>query len=190
MPEGSGDHIRIGDAERRSCEAQLNDAVGRGLLTLAEYESRVGAVWSSSTRGELAAVVHDLPPAAVPAPAAARPPTRQGRALAVAAGTVVALAVGAAALTAGGSDVDGGGVGDRVVVVPAGATEFRVPSGVGTVEVIVPDGYRATTTDVRGVGNVVCRAACTREAPRTLRITSDGRVGDVIIQTREEHAAP
>src|SRR4051794_27274666 len=55
--------LRIGDAERRACDEQLNAAVGAGLLTLEEYEARVGAVWSARTAGELAELVRDLPPA-------------------------------------------------------------------------------------------------------------------------------
>ena len=62
--------MRVGDAERWAVDAQLQQAVGEGLLTLPEYEERAAQVWASRTRGELETVTRDLPiPPPAPAPA-------------------------------------------------------------------------------------------------------------------------
>ncbi|OLT34463.1 hypothetical protein BJF84_18435 [Rhodococcus sp. CUA-806] len=53
--------LRVGTAEREEVARVLGSAMAEGRLTLAEYEQRLDAVWSSSTRGELAVVTDDLP---------------------------------------------------------------------------------------------------------------------------------
>ena len=78
--------VRIGDTERTAVDARLQQAVGDGQITLAEYQERAGAVWQSRTRDELDVTTRDLPaPAAatrvVPLTPGRRPRTR--RALAV-----------------------------------------------------------------------------------------------------------
>ncbi|MET0190128.1 MAG: DUF1707 domain-containing protein [Pseudonocardia sediminis] len=52
---------RIGDAERERTAALLGEHVGDGRLQLAEFEERVGAAYAARTRGDLDAVVADLP---------------------------------------------------------------------------------------------------------------------------------
>lgn len=61
--------IRASDGERQEIAARLNDAVGKGQLTLAEFSERVDTALAARTRGELEQVVADLPAAAVPAAA-------------------------------------------------------------------------------------------------------------------------
>lgn len=53
--------VRVGDAERRAVDERLHRAVGDGVLSLSEYDERARDVWAARTRGELAAVVRDLP---------------------------------------------------------------------------------------------------------------------------------
>lgn len=53
--------LRVGTAEREAVARHLGTAMAEGRLTLFEYEERVGKVWSSATRGELAQVTADLP---------------------------------------------------------------------------------------------------------------------------------
>ncbi len=55
------DRLRVGTAEKESVARLLGSAMAEGRLTLAEYEDRVGHVWASTTRGELARVTFDLP---------------------------------------------------------------------------------------------------------------------------------
>jgi hypothetical protein len=60
--------LRVGDRERREVDAQLQAAVGDGVLTLAEYDERAGLLWRARTRRELDALVADLPGAVPPSP--------------------------------------------------------------------------------------------------------------------------
>lgn len=323
LPNGDDD-LRVGDAERRAVDERLHRAVGDGLLTLSEYEERAGDVWGARTRGELAAVVRDLPGAprpafvAVPvgggrrrsvavmgeerlagpvapgeavegyavmgkttldlrrddlpadvrvravavmgevevlvpdgaavhlsgaalmaqrsvqlAPAVAGGPqvhltaravmgsvtVRSGAGAPVAAqpvpwGPYPAVAqvavrhparrlprhkklmlAGIAVVALGGLGVFGDSgrehrrprFGDETLSVPAGATEFAVPGGVGDVTVIVPDGVRAFVDDGEGVGDLTCALACTGASRQEVRIVVRHRVGDVEIQSATEH---
>jgi hypothetical protein len=53
--------IRASDGERDAVAATLSTAVGKGQLTLAEFSTRLDAVYASKTRGELDRMVADLP---------------------------------------------------------------------------------------------------------------------------------
>lgn len=62
------DAQRIGDAERQDADRRLQQAVGTGRITLAEYEQRVQQVWRAATAADLAEVLDDLyPPPGDPA---------------------------------------------------------------------------------------------------------------------------
>ncbi len=77
MDSGPNDHLRVSDAERAKVGQLLERAVAEGMITLDEFSERYDAALAARTRGELAAVVADLPiapPSTVPAshlPAAA-----------------------------------------------------------------------------------------------------------------------
>jgi hypothetical protein len=79
------DDLRVGNPERERAITLLNDAFSSGYLEISEFEERSGVVYSAKTRGELRAVLSQLPnagllfndppvaanvPAAAPAPAA------------------------------------------------------------------------------------------------------------------------
>ncbi|MBY4129467.1 DUF1707 domain-containing protein [Rhodococcus fascians] len=53
--------LRVSNGEREVVVNTLGQAMSEGRLTLVEYEQRLDAVWASTTRGDLAEVVHDLP---------------------------------------------------------------------------------------------------------------------------------
>lgn len=72
MDSGQHDHLRVSDAERARVGQLLERAVGEGMITLDEFTERYDAALAARTRGELSAVVADLPLAA-PAPAPPRP---------------------------------------------------------------------------------------------------------------------
>jgi uncharacterized protein DUF1707 len=57
----TNDDVRIGDAEREQVAQRLHVHVGSGRLDLAEFEQRIDAAYQARTRGELAAVLADLP---------------------------------------------------------------------------------------------------------------------------------
>jgi hypothetical protein len=59
--------IRVSDAERNVVVEQLNQAVGEGRLTLAEFEDRVQGVLAARTRDDIAPFTADLPAAAAAA---------------------------------------------------------------------------------------------------------------------------
>lgn len=95
--------LRIGDAERDFALAALREHHVAGRLDLAEFEQRAAAAMTARTEDELTPLFRDLPrlgwrlPAAPPAPAPARQPSRRQRWPWV----VIATGVGAAVLAAG-----------------------------------------------------------------------------------------
>ncbi|AWT56667.1 DUF1707 SHOCT-like domain-containing protein [Mycolicibacterium smegmatis] len=75
MDPVSGDNLRVSDAERTQVRHALERAVGAGMLTLDEFTERVDIALAARTRGELNAVLADLPdPTAPMAPAVQRRP--------------------------------------------------------------------------------------------------------------------
>ena len=58
------DAFRVGDRDREQAVAVLQDAVGGGYIDLGEFEERSQTVFAAKTRGELRAVLMDLPTAA------------------------------------------------------------------------------------------------------------------------------
>ncbi len=68
--------VRIGDAEREHVVAALGQHLSVGRLTMSEFESRLDTVYAARTRGELDAVLADLPTTAPPPPHP--PPPRPG----------------------------------------------------------------------------------------------------------------
>lgn len=53
--------FRVGNADREQVAGLLQQAVGQGMLTLDEFSDRMDAALAARTRGELSAVVMDLP---------------------------------------------------------------------------------------------------------------------------------
>lgn len=58
--------IRASDADRERVAAILRGAAGQGLLTLAEVDERLAAVYAAKHRAELAPLTADLPDAGRP----------------------------------------------------------------------------------------------------------------------------
>jgi hypothetical protein len=59
----SGNEMRIGDAEREAAAAELREHYASGRLTLDELNDRVDKVFAAKTRGDLNALMTDLPSA-------------------------------------------------------------------------------------------------------------------------------
>ena len=77
------DQIRVSDVDRKAVQELLHNAHAEGLITLAEFDTRVGAAWQAVNRGDLARLTADLPavvPAAAPVPVVRQPraPRRRG----------------------------------------------------------------------------------------------------------------
>lgn len=60
--------LRASDADRAATQDRLRRAVADGQLDLSEFDQRCAQAWSSRTRGDLAAVVRDLPEPLPPPP--------------------------------------------------------------------------------------------------------------------------
>ena len=72
--------LRASDAERESAVTLLREHGAAGRLDVAELEERVAGAYAATTRGDLAALLRDLPDARLPAPP--RPAARPERAAA------------------------------------------------------------------------------------------------------------
>ena len=57
----SADEMRASDADREKVVHALQEQVGEGRLTLAEFEERSGEAYGAKTVGELRALFKDLP---------------------------------------------------------------------------------------------------------------------------------
>jgi hypothetical protein len=67
------DDLRASDAERERVVEHLRAHAGEGRLTIEELDERVGRVYATTTRRQLAALTADLP-----RPRRPRPPARDG----------------------------------------------------------------------------------------------------------------
>ena len=76
MAGGTGDEIRVSDAEREAVLKVLGEHAAIGRLTLDELEERSGKALAAKTRGELAKLTADLPGGELTRPAPSRRPVR------------------------------------------------------------------------------------------------------------------
>lgn len=67
--------MRVSDVDRKAAADRLHRAHDDGMITLSEFDSRVGAAWQAATRGELARLTADIPdnPHPTPQPVPPRP---------------------------------------------------------------------------------------------------------------------
>ncbi|MCV7430483.1 DUF1707 SHOCT-like domain-containing protein [Mycolicibacterium bacteremicum] len=79
MVSGSDDHLRVSDADRSRVNGLLERAVSEGMLTLDEFADRTDSVLAARTRGELRAVLSDLPAQQLGVPARPHLPPEQLR---------------------------------------------------------------------------------------------------------------
>ncbi|TFV57225.1 DUF1707 domain-containing protein [Mycobacterium sp. PS03-16] len=169
---GTGDaHMRISDADRTGVRRILERAVGEGMLTLDEYSDRVDHVLAARTRGDLDAVLHDLPfgravaPATAPAQLRARMTTvsRKGR-------WTVPPRI---SLNTRMCDTS---LDFRSAVLQSSVVEIEVDDYCSSTEIIVPDD---ATADIAGIetvaGSATVRVAASPPSPR-LHVVLRGRV--------------
>jgi len=154
--------LRVGDRERRAVDDRLLAAVGDGVLTLAEYDERSGALWQARTRAELDELVADLPDEAAPAagatPAVVGDPGTPRRAVAVMSEDRMSGQVAA------GQDVQGWALMGKAVVdlrrddLP-GRVHVLARSVMGEVEVLVPPGAAVHLTGFSVMGERTAEVA-------------------------------
>jgi Domain of unknown function (DUF1707) len=192
--------LRIGDRERRTADAHLQQAHADGVLTLTEYDERAAQCWAARTQSELDELVRDLPPYR-PSPEETRDALatlpRSVRRMVPESGSAPAKSlgqriggalVGVAALGAlvfVGSNVvtaaDGAAVfGNRQITVAPGQDRVEVGMIFGRVDVIVPEGMRARPTGAVVFGSTDCALACTGTGPEVV-VDATGAFGSVDI---------
>ena len=176
---------RVGDAERWAVDARLQQAVGDGMITLAEYEQRAGQVWAATTRGDLDLVVRDLPaPAPVPAPAPAGP-VRPRRTLALMGGDElrgpVAPGQGLEAYA-----VMGGALVDlRRDDLPA-EVRVRAVAVMGGIEVLVPRGVEVHLSGLSVMGGRELRLDAPRPGAPVVHVDAYAVMGGVEVKHGKE----
>lgn len=128
--------IRVGDDDRDRAVSRLREACGEGRLTLEEFTDRMGAAFAATTRGDLDALVADLPVGGSPSSVTAA----RSWVVAVFGGNDKrgrwAVAPDLKVISVfGGCDVD-----LREAVVPSGEVTVTSVSVFGGNDVIVPEG--------------------------------------------------
>jgi hypothetical protein len=168
--------LRASDADRERAVAILQAATADGRVSSAELEERLEQVYSAKSRGELAAVVKDLQPAApaVP-PATARDLgvlagfTRDGR------WVVGAEYRGTAVISSGVIDL-------REAEFTGPGTTIRVNSWVGTVYVVVPENAGVHIAGSGILGNFKQDRPGTDFAPsHQITVTGVAVLGNVLV---------
>ncbi len=174
-PDDTG-RLRVSDAEREHAVQALNRAVGQGRITLAEFEERMRTAVAARTRGELDAVLRDLPEAALPP---LLPAVRKES---------VHLRAGVGDLRRRGHwqvpphvQVSGG-LGDAILdfteaELSAPVTTIEVSLGVGNLVLVVPPGVTVDADDVyTSIGDVKNRTEV-QPAQRRHHIVVRGKLG-------------
>ncbi len=162
---GGGRNERVADADRDRTVTQLREHVVEGRLTLDEFSERVGLALKAKTRGELDAVMVDLPATQPPPTTTEIQPTRSGaRRWHVAfmsghstkgrwriGGKTTAVAV------MGGCDLD-----LRRAQIDGPEVEITAVAFWGGVEIIVPEGF---DVELRGLSIMGGRSLRLRDVP-------------------------
>ena len=147
------DDLRVGDDERRAVDERLHRAVGAGQLSLSEYDERARDVWAARTRGQLAAVVRDLPGARpVPAPPDALAPSSGSRRVVAVLGNERLSGAIASGQAVEGYAVLGGARLDLCRDDLPAHVRVRAVAVLGDVEVVVPEGVTVELSGASVVG--------------------------------------
>jgi hypothetical protein len=89
---GSGQDVRIGDAERTAMSETLGKHYSEGRLDESEFRERIDRAMAAKTRGDLSGLLVDLPP--LTPEGSPSPPVRRRNAGAVAVLLLLAVVVG------------------------------------------------------------------------------------------------
>jgi class 3 adenylate cyclase len=188
-PGGPADE-RVADADRERTVTTLREHVVEGRLTLDEFSERTGAALEARTRGELEALVQDLPaPREAGVQSLARPSRRwhvavmsghvtKGR-WRIGARTHAVAVMGGCSMDLRAAEIEG----PEVVI---SATAFW-----GGIEIIVPEGFEV---DLRGFSFMGGRSLKLRDVPvvpGSPRIVVRGRaiMGGIDVKSRPNRVA-
>jgi class 3 adenylate cyclase len=182
--------VRIDDVERNHMVERLRTYCGEGVLTLDEFSDRVALVFEASTRGELDAVVADLPaPRTSPLPEAERRKVSRN---------VVAILSGArrtgrwrpgeelnAFAFMGGCEID-----LRQAEIDGNMVTINASAIMGGVDIIVPEGIEV---DLDGFAFMGAKESRLRDVPRVpgspvIRVVAFALMGSVVVRTKRTRA--
>lgn len=173
--------VRVGDGERWAVDARLQQAVGDGQLTLAEYEERAGEVWRARTRGELDVTTRDLPgvvPAPGPAPKPTGRPPRTRRAVAVLSGDELSGPVAPGQGVEAYALMGGATLDLRRDDLPA-EVRVRAVAVMGGIEVLVPRGVSVHLSGLSLMGGRDCHLDPPRPGAPVVNIQAYAVMGGV-----------
>jgi Domain of unknown function (DUF1707) len=179
VPDRPDRRLRAADSDREAVAEQLREAAGDGRITLAELEERLGLAYAARTYADLEPLVADLPVSAAQTPpsgilrlfAPVNDVKRLGR------WEVPPHVVATAGLGTIKLDLTSAVIRSREVVIEARAN-------VGSVVVLVPEGFEVVIDDVKpgmGVVRNKVTAPVVSGAPRVRMIGYVG-AGDVVVR--------
>ena len=181
--------MRAGDADREVVAEILRTALGEGRLDLHEVDERLTRTYAARTYAELEPIVADLPGATLPwqaAPATA-PATRDERPLTVSASwssekrtgewRVPARIVAEPAM----SDVK---LDFREATVTGTRIDLEVRGGMGSVVLVLPDGWSVDTEDLKATWGTVKNRHRAPAGPGRPTIHVTGSIGMGTFKTR------
>jgi class 3 adenylate cyclase len=154
---------RVSDADRDRTVTMLREHVGAGRLTLDEFSDRMGRALQATTRGDLDAVMVDLPSETIPLPEQSVTPRKARRwHIAVLSGhqTKGRWRIGGkttAVAVMGGCDLD-----LRRAEIEGPEIEITAVAFWGGVQIIVPEGF---DVELRGFSFMGGRSLRTRDVP-------------------------
>ena len=168
---------RVADADRDRTVTLLREHVVEGRLTLDEFSERMGAALEAKTRGELDAVMADLPttgsvPTASPTTATPRKTSRWHIAVMSGHSTRGRWRIGAktkAVAVMGGCDMD-----LRRAEIEGPEVEITAFAFWGGIEIIVPEGF---DVELRGFSFMGGRSLRLRDVPIVPGLAKDHRPG-------------
>ncbi|MEV4237925.1 MULTISPECIES: DUF1707 domain-containing protein [unclassified Nocardia] len=161
--------VRVGDIDREVAAKQLQLAVDEGQLDLLELDKRLVAVYSAQTTQELLAITADLPVIA-----AAREPIelRTGSGARVKDGAWIVPAEITAECSSGGIKID-----FTQAMCPHREVAVHVAVGSGTVQLIVPRGWRVDLDRVQAKSGTIKNKVTEGSLPGSPLLRVDGEIG-------------
>ncbi|MFE9321667.1 DUF1707 domain-containing protein [Nocardia sp. NPDC052278] len=161
--------VRVGDIDREVAAKQLQLAVDEGQLDLLELDKRLVAVYSAQTAQELVAITADLPVIA-----AAREPIelRTGSGARVKDGAWIVPAEITAECSSGGIKID-----FTQALCPHREVVVHVAVGSGTIQLIVPRGWRVDLDRVQASSGTVKNKVTEGSLPGSPLLRVDGEIG-------------
>jgi hypothetical protein len=175
--------LRVGDRERAAVDAQLQAAVGDGVLTLAEYDERAARLWEARTVADLARLVHDLPSSRstgvspAPAPVVAAPARRS---YAVMSGDEVSGPFAAGEPVEAYAVMGGACIDLRREDLPADM-HLKVVAFMGGVEVLVPRGATVHLSGLAFMGGRDCTVDPPVPGAPVIRLEAWAFMGGVVV---------